>query len=122
MPASSLTVDVRQARSSLVIHGKSSIRRRHTAVFDLSGAAELDRYVFAKVKRAGARGCGSSYRTDSGENLAYSDGVQGFFHVRETADSYDLAHRGRYIVCAWVQESWSDLTPEAAASIRFRVR
>jgi hypothetical protein len=122
LAATSLTVDVRQSRSSLVIHGKSSIRRRHTAVFDFSGASELDRYVFAKVKRVGSRGCGSSYQTDSGEDLAYAEGVQGYFHVRETADRYDLPHRGRYLVCAWVQEGWSDLAPEAAASFRFRVR
>jgi hypothetical protein len=122
LAATSVMVDVRQARASLVIHGNHSVRRRHTAVFDFSGASELDRYVYAKVKRAGARGCGSSYRTDSGEDLAYADGVQGYFHVRESADRWDLPHRGRYLVCAWVQEGWDDLAPEAAASLRFRVR
>jgi hypothetical protein len=120
--ATSLVVDVRQARASLVIHGKSRIKRRHTAVFDLSGASELDRYVYAKVKRTGSRGCGSSYRTDSGEDLAYADAVQGYFGVRETADRWDLPRRGRYLVCAWVQEDWTDLSPEAATSFRFRVR
>jgi hypothetical protein len=120
--ATSLMVDVRSARSSLVIHGRSSIRRRHTAAFDFSGAAELDRYVMAKVKRAGSRGCGSSYDTDSGQSILWSDRVQGYFHVRKAPDRYYLQHRGRYLICAWVQESWDDLAPEAVASFRFRVR
>jgi hypothetical protein len=115
-------VDVRQARASLVIRGPRSVRRPHPALLRFAGAAELDRYVFAKVKRVGSRGCGSSYRTDRGEDVAYSDRVQGYFQLRETADRYDLPHRGRYLVCAWVQESWSDLAPEAAASLRVRVR
>ena len=68
-----------------------------------------------------SRGCGSSYQTDSGEDLAYSDAVQGYFHVRMSADRWDLQRRGRYLVCAWVQEGWGDLAPEAAASFRFRV-
>jgi hypothetical protein len=122
LAASSLMVDVRSARSSLVIHGKSSIRRRHTAAFDFSGATELGRYVMAKVKRAGPRGCGSSYDTDSGESILWSDRVQGYYQVRKAPDRYDLQHRGRYLICAWVQESWDDLAPEAAASFRFRVR
>jgi hypothetical protein len=122
LATASMMVDVRQARASLLIRGPRRVRRPHAALLQLSGAAELDRYVFAKVKRVGSRGCGTSYRTDRGEDVAYSDSVQGYFRLRETADRYDLPHRGRYLVCAWVQESWSDLAPEATASLRLRVR
>jgi hypothetical protein len=122
LAATSLTVDVRQSRSSLVIHGKSSIRRRHTAVFDFSGASELDRYVFAKVKRTGSRGCGSSWDTDNGDSVLWSDSVQGFYNLRKAPWRYDIDRRGRYLLCAWVQEGSGDLYPEAVASFRFRVR
>ena len=122
LAATSMMVDVRPARASLVIRGPRSVRRPHAAVLQFSGASELDRYVYAKVKRVGSRGCGSSYRTDRGEDVAWGDSVQGYFRVRETADRYDLPHRGRYLVCAWVQEDSSDLLPEAAASLRLRVR
>jgi hypothetical protein len=122
LAATSMMVDVRSARSSLVIHGKKTIRRSRTRQFDFSGATELDRYVFAKVKRTGSRRCGSSYETDNGDSVLWSDAVQGYYHVRKAPSSWDVDRRGHYLICAWVQESSSDLFPEAAASFRFRVR
>jgi hypothetical protein len=120
--ATSMLVDVRSARSSVFIHGKKTIRRGRTRAFDFSGATELDRYVFAKVKRTGSRGCGSSWDTDSGESVLWSDRVQGYYHVRKSPWNFDIQRRGRYLLCAWVQEGSGDLFPEAVASFRFRVR
>jgi hypothetical protein len=120
--ATSMLVDVRSARSSVVIHGKKTIRRGRTRAFDFSGATELDRYVLVKVKRTGSRGCGSSWTTDSGDSVLWSDRVQGYYHVRKAPWQGDIQRRGRYLLCAWVQEDSGDLFPEAVASFRFRVR
>ena len=120
--ATSMMVDVRSARSSVTIHGPKTVKRGRTRAFTFSGATELDRYVFAKVKRTGSRGCGSSWDTDNGDTVLWSDSVQGFYNLRKAPWRYDIGHRGRYLLCAWVQESSSDLYPEAVASFRFRVR
>lgn len=122
LAATSTMVDVRSARSSVTIHGPKTIRRGRTRSFTFSGATELDRYVFAKVKRTGSRGCGSSWDTDNGDSVLWSDSVQGFYNVRKAPWRFDIDHRGHYLLCAWVQEDSSDLYPEAVASFRFRVR
>ena len=117
----SMVVNVRSAVASLKIRGKRRIRRGRTRAFVFSGAAELDRSVYAKVKRVGRRGCGDAYETDSGDSYVFWERVQGFFRFREAPSKYHLDRRGRYLICAWVQESSSDLEPEAAASFKFRV-
>ena len=122
LASTSVMVDVRSARSSVVIHGPKTIKRGRTRAFSFIGATELDRYVFAKVKRTGSRGCGSSWDTDNGESVLWSDSVQGFYNVRKAPWRYDIGRRGRYLLCAWVQEGSGDLYPEAVASFRFRVR
>jgi hypothetical protein len=48
--------------------------------------------------------------------------VQGFYNVRKAPWRFDIGRRGRYLLCAWVQEGSGDLYPEAVASVRFRVR
>jgi hypothetical protein len=122
LAATSMMVDVRSARSSVIIHGPKTVKHGRTRAFSFSGSTELDRYVFAKVKRTGSRGCGSSWETDNGEDVLWSDSVQGFYNVRKSPWRYDIGRRGRYLLCAWVQESSSDLYPEAVASFRFGVR
>jgi hypothetical protein len=122
LAATSMMVDVRSARSSLIIHGPKTIKHGRTRSFTFSGATELDRYVFAKVKRTGSRGCGSSWDTDNGDTVMWSDSVQGFYNLRKAPWRSDIGRRGRYLLCAWVQEGSGDLYPEAVASFRFRVR
>jgi hypothetical protein len=122
LAATSMMVDVRSARSSVTIHGPKTIKHGRTRSFTFSGATELDRYVFAKVKRTGSRGCGSSWDTDNGDTVMWSDSVQGFYNLRKAPWRYDIGRRGRYLLCAWVQEGSGDLYPEAVASFRFRVR
>src|SRR5262245_16676850 len=90
LAATSRMVDVRSARSSVVIHGPKTIRRGRTRSFTFSGATELDRYVFAKVKRTGSRGCGSSWDTDNGDTVLWSDSVQGFYNLRKAPWRYDI--------------------------------
>ena len=57
-------------------------------------------------------------RLADGRELIYYDEDD----VRKAPWSFDIDRRGRYVLCAWVQEGSSDLFPEAAASFRFRVR
>lgn len=120
--ATSLTIDVRSAVATLAIAGPKRLRPGRPRAFTFSGAAELERHVYARVKRTGGQGCGSAYQTDAGDTLTFFEQVQGNFSFPDAPSEFDIRERGRYLICAWVQESSSDLAPEAAASRTFRVR
>ena len=117
----SLPVEVRSAVATLDLKGKKRVGRNRAAKIKFSGQAELERQVYARVKRAGGRGCEGAYETDNGDSFLFFEQVQGFFDFREAIDPFMLERRGRYLVCAWVQESASDLAPEASARFKFRV-
>lgn len=115
----SLEVRVRSARARLRIKGPKRIRRGRTRRFRLAGSAELSRFVFATVKRG--RRCGRTRSTDSGRIIPLFAMVQGRFSERAAPSQFAIAERGRYVICAWVNESHADLQPEARARYRFRV-
>lgn len=122
LATTSAVVDVRSAAAALAIDGRKKVRRGKAAKLELSGTAELERDVYATVKRKGKRGCGDSLEVDTGESFIVGQNVQGAFGFRGAVDDYLIDRRGRYLVCAWVEEFSSDLAPEAAARFGFKVR
>jgi hypothetical protein len=116
----SAVISVRSARATLAIGGPKRIVPGRTANFTFSGTSELDRDVFATVKRVGSRGCGASRSVDEGDSFLWED-AQGHFTIQDAPWSYAIDDRGMYRVCAWVQESSSDVAPEAVATYTFRV-
>lgn len=113
-------VDVRSAQATLSIGGPKRVRVDRTAPYTFTGATELQRWAFATVKPAGGRGCGSSDSVDPGRSFL-SERVQGAFAVAGAPSRFTFDRRGRYLICAWVQEGFSDLAPEAAARRIVRV-
>ena len=118
--ATSMTVNVRSARATLAVTGPTQLRIGSTANFTFTGTTEIDRDVYATVKRDGGRPCGASSSVDDGDSFVWED-AQGNFSILDSPWKYQIDDRGTYRICAWVQESSSDTAPEAAATYTFTV-
>jgi hypothetical protein len=119
--ATSATVNVRSAQATLAITGPTHLRVGTTANFTFTGTTELGRQVVAHVKRDGGRPCGASANVDDGDSFMSGENVQGNYSVLDAPWKYEIDDRGTYRICAWIQESWSDATAEAAATFTFTV-
>jgi hypothetical protein len=93
--ATSATVNVRSARATLAITGPTQLRIGSTANFTFTGTTEIDRDVYATVKRDGGRPCGSSSSVDDGDSFVWED-AQGNFSVLDSPWTYQIErHRAR---------------------------
>ena len=77
-------VNVRSARATLAITGPTQLRIGSTANFTFTGTTEIERHVYATVKRDGGRPCGSSSSVDDGDSFVWED-AQGNFSVARLA-------------------------------------
>jgi hypothetical protein len=119
--AGPITVTVRQAKAAISVVAPARVDAGSTFSLSLPGNAELQRYVWLTSKPAGGRGCAATYALDDPQSTDVISGssLQGTQTIQKnvTADSVT----GTYLLCAYVQESYSDTNPEATASTTFLV-
>ena len=115
-----MSFTVRSNRASLAIEAPATVVPEQAFVLTARGATELTRQIRIKRKPAGGTACGSASSTDAeGEDvLTRTTSIQGAYSVPVT----QTLPTGTYLFCAWVQESSSDLNPEASFAITISVQ
>jgi hypothetical protein len=115
-----VAVTVRAGRATVAIAAPARVSPRKTFALIANVTAELPRELLVTAKRAGGRGCEATYALDApnSETLVSTD-VQGTQTVKRTAEASST--RGTYLLCAYVQETTSDPSPEAVGSTQFVV-
>lgn len=81
------------------------------------GATEVPRQVFARTKPAGSGPCAATALLENAAiSIAFKLPANGAFDLPITTDPIAFQGRGRYVVCAWMQEDLSDDVAEAVGS------
>jgi hypothetical protein len=116
-----VALSVRSARASVAISAPPRVDPGQTFSISLPVTAELSRALFVTVKPAGGRGCEASYSLDdpNSDDVIWDRGVQGSVTTTQNLTASQTA--GTYLLCAYVQESSSDPSPEATSSATFLV-
>lgn len=109
--STSYEFNVRSARATATISVPATIQPNVTTMYSVTGTTELPRILYVTLKRAGGAGCGSALETDTGRTIWDAD-IEGAYAVKATLT---LDEPGTYLLCAYVQESFSDLDPEVVA-------
>jgi hypothetical protein len=111
---------VRQAAATVAVWVPSGVDKERPNTLTITATTELQRTVFVTRRRAGGAACGATYALESptAEALA-GQTVQGA-QTLSIGISGPKA-RGRYLLCAYVQESTSDPAPEAVGSSEYYV-
>lgn len=112
-----VTFTVRSNIASLAIDPLPILLPKQPVVLTFRGATEIARRLYARIKPAGGAPCGTSWSTDTGDDLVSFVAIDGAYAVplNRTFDN------GGYLVCAWVQEASGDLSPEASTSLTISV-
>jgi hypothetical protein len=110
--ATSKVITIRPNRATLTVAGPPTALPDQPFVLTFQGATEVARTLYGTIKPAGGTGCGSSSSTDVGSVATLSGALQGAYTIPKSQS----LHAGNYLVCAWVQETFTDLTPDAATT------
>jgi surface-anchored protein len=115
-----VTVTVRSATASAAISMPARVDTGKPFPLSVAVTAELRRQVFVTIKPAGGRGCEATYTLDSpNSDDVLSGNAQGVQTVSGTVTASQTP--GKYLLCAYVQESSSDTAAEATTSATFLV-
>jgi len=113
--AFTLPVNVRANNATLTVQAPATGFPGVAVPVTLSGTTELGRTLYAKAKPVGAGPCAQSRSADpSSESFAFSEPALGAFGIPRLAGPFPDV--GQYTLCAWLQEGFSDVVAEAAAS------
>ena len=114
----SVSFTVRSNRASVAIDAPATVVPNQAFVLTLRGATEITRRLVIHRKPAGGTACGGASSTDvEGSELLRTE-IQGAYSVPVT----QTLPAGAYLFCAWVQESSSDLNPEASFATTISVQ
>lgn len=80
------------------------------ATITVTGVSEAPKRVYAAVRSAGPTPCAQTYDADTGQGLINGTSVNGNFSLTATTKQ---ATAGSYLVCLWLADSDTDLTPVA---------
>jgi|GEM_PF-2822456 len=113
--AFTLPVTVRPNTATLAIQAPVAGNPGVAVPVTLAGTTELGRELYAKSKPVGSGPCAQSRSADpSSDSFAFFESALGAFAVPRLAGPF--ASVGQYTLCAWLQESSTDVVAEAAAS------
>ncbi len=113
--AFTLPVNVRANTATLAVQAPATGFPGVAVPVTLSGTTELGRTLYAKAKPVGAGPCAQSRSADpASESFAFSEPALGVFGLPRLAGPFSDV--GQYTLCAWLQEGFSDVVAEAAAS------
>ncbi|HEX8085595.1 MAG TPA: hypothetical protein VF529_14980 [Solirubrobacteraceae bacterium] len=115
-----VTLTVRSARATVALQVPTRVDAEQRYTLAVPVTAELSRRVYVTVKPVGGRGCEANLRADDPQSTTIvEEQVQGSQTVQRSVAASETP--GRYLLCAYVQESGGDLAPEATASTEFEV-
>lgn len=111
---------VRSARASVAIQAPARVDVGSVFQLNVPVVTELRRTVIVTIKPAGGRGCEATYLLDEPNSSdVFSKDVQGNQSV--AANVTASTTRGTYLLCAYVGESYRDVSPEAITAATFLV-
>lgn len=113
-------LSVRSAKATVALSAPARANPRQVVQLTTQATTELSRFVLITRKPAGGRGCEPNYRADDAVSDDVADfSVQGAQSVERNLSAGEV--EGTYLLCAYVQEGSSDISPEATASLQYRV-
>ena len=117
--ASTGTITVRQPNTTLTLSAPSGTGPGQPLQLTASYQAEVQRNLYVKVQPAGAAGCTSAYKNDSGSDVVYGEDLIG--GPRTYTKTLTTGDPGGYLLCGYVQEDSSDEAAELTTSTTFTV-
>lgn len=113
--AATVALTVRANRAAIAIGVPPAANPGAGVPVTFVGSTEVGRQLYAKTKPAGAGACGQSRAADpSTDTIAGGLPASAAFAIPRLTGAFNSP--GRYLVCAWLQEGYSDVIAEAASS------